>query len=129
MTPGRRGTGAMPPAHLDMVEEVKSIEQHGFTLVEGLRRWIAVNSWPYRTRPAAGRNTSVGADCIQVKVLPARPPARRLPLLCLFPRLQKRLRRLSPPRSIVTAKHPFSVATAHGSVSQREKWELTHTCD
>jgi hypothetical protein len=34
-------------------------------------------------------------------LLPARPPApeRRLPLLCLFPRLQKRLRRLSLPPS------------------------------
>ena len=31
---GRRGTGAMPPAHLDMVEEVKPIEQHGFTIVD-----------------------------------------------------------------------------------------------
>src|SRR5215831_9694462 len=31
---GRRGTGAMPPAHLDMVEEVKPIERHGFTLVD-----------------------------------------------------------------------------------------------
>ena len=31
---GRRGTGAMPPAHLDMIEEVKPIEQHGFTIVD-----------------------------------------------------------------------------------------------
>src|SRR5262249_57588629 len=31
---GRRGTGALTPAHLDMVEEVKPIEQHGFTLVD-----------------------------------------------------------------------------------------------
>jgi len=30
----RRGTGAMPPAHLDMDERVKPIEQHGFTLVD-----------------------------------------------------------------------------------------------
>src|SRR5215813_3608389 len=28
----RRGTGALPPAHLDMDEEVKPIEQHGFTI-------------------------------------------------------------------------------------------------
>ena len=55
----------------------------------------------YRTRPAPGRNTLVGADCIQVKVLPARPPApeRRLPLLCLFPRSLKQFRRLWPPPS------------------------------
>src|SRR5215471_4074519 len=31
---GRRGTGALPPVHLDMDEEVKPIEQHGFTLVD-----------------------------------------------------------------------------------------------
>jgi hypothetical protein len=31
---GRRGTGAMPPAHLDMEEQVKPIEQHGFTIVD-----------------------------------------------------------------------------------------------
>jgi hypothetical protein len=52
----------------------------------------------YRSRPASGRNTSVAADRIQVKVLPAplAARARRLPLLRLFPRSQKRLRRLSP---------------------------------
>jgi hypothetical protein len=31
---GRRGTGALPPVHLDMDEEVKPIEQHGFTIVD-----------------------------------------------------------------------------------------------
>ena len=31
---GRRGTGAMPPAHLDMEEQVKPIEQHGFTVAD-----------------------------------------------------------------------------------------------
>jgi phosphodiesterase/alkaline phosphatase D-like protein len=30
----RRGTGALPPAHLDMDEEVKPIEQHGFTIAD-----------------------------------------------------------------------------------------------
>ncbi|HEX3162809.1 MAG TPA: hypothetical protein VHQ92_09535, partial [Pseudolabrys sp.] len=30
----RRGTGARPPAHLDMDEQIKPIEQHGFTLVD-----------------------------------------------------------------------------------------------
>ena len=30
----RRGTGALPPAHLDMAEDVKPIEQHGFTIVD-----------------------------------------------------------------------------------------------
>jgi hypothetical protein len=31
---GRRGTGALPPAHLDMEEAVKPIEQHGFTIAD-----------------------------------------------------------------------------------------------
>jgi hypothetical protein len=31
---GRRGTGAMPPAHLDMDEAVRPIEQHGFTIAD-----------------------------------------------------------------------------------------------
>ena len=31
---GRRGTGALPPAHLDMDEAVKPIEQHGFTIAD-----------------------------------------------------------------------------------------------
>jgi len=30
----RRGTGALPPAHLDMDEDVKPIEQHGFTIAD-----------------------------------------------------------------------------------------------
>jgi hypothetical protein len=30
----RRGTGALPPAHLDMNEDVKPIEQHGFTIAD-----------------------------------------------------------------------------------------------
>jgi hypothetical protein len=29
-----RGVGAMPPVHLDVEEEVKPIEQHGFTVVD-----------------------------------------------------------------------------------------------
>jgi hypothetical protein len=52
----------------------------------------------YRTRPAPGRDSSAGADRIPGKVLPAplRARERRLPLLCLFPRSQKRLRRVLP---------------------------------
>jgi hypothetical protein len=30
----RRGTGALPPAHLDMAEDIKPIEQHGFTIAD-----------------------------------------------------------------------------------------------
>jgi hypothetical protein len=29
-----RGIGALPPVHLDMDEQVKPIEQHGFTIVD-----------------------------------------------------------------------------------------------
>jgi hypothetical protein len=32
----RRGTGALPSSHLDLEEQVKPIEQHGFTLVDFL---------------------------------------------------------------------------------------------
>ena len=32
--PAVRGTGALPPAHLDMDETVKPIEQHGFSIVD-----------------------------------------------------------------------------------------------
>jgi hypothetical protein len=49
---GRRGTGPLPPAHLDLVEEVKPIEQHGFTLVDFTRDKIALRffKWDYRTQ-------------------------------------------------------------------------------
>jgi hypothetical protein len=30
----RRGTGALPPTHLDMDEQVKPIQQHGFTIAD-----------------------------------------------------------------------------------------------
>src|SRR5437660_9513452 len=30
----RRGTGALPPPHLDMAEDVTPIEQHGFPLAD-----------------------------------------------------------------------------------------------
>jgi hypothetical protein len=29
-----RGVGPTPPAHLDLLEEVKPIEQHGFTIAD-----------------------------------------------------------------------------------------------
>ena len=49
---GRRGTGALPPAHLDMVEDVKPIEQHGFTLVDFTPDRIALQffKWDFRTQ-------------------------------------------------------------------------------
>jgi hypothetical protein len=49
---GRRGTGAMPPAHLDMDEQVKPIEQHGFTLVDFTRDKMVVRlfKWDWKTQ-------------------------------------------------------------------------------
>jgi hypothetical protein len=49
---GRRGTGALPPAHLDMVEEVKPIEQHGFTLVDFTLDKIVMRffKWDWKTQ-------------------------------------------------------------------------------
>jgi hypothetical protein len=49
---GRRGTGALPPAHLDMIEEVKPIEQHGFTLVDFTPDKMVLRffTWDWRTQ-------------------------------------------------------------------------------
>jgi hypothetical protein len=49
---GRRGTGAMPPAHLDMDEQVKPIEQHGFTLVDFTadKMLLRMFRWDWRTQ-------------------------------------------------------------------------------
>jgi len=49
---GRRGTGALPPAHLDMAEDVKPIEQHGFTLVDFTPDKIALRlfKWDWKTQ-------------------------------------------------------------------------------
>jgi hypothetical protein len=49
---GRRGTGAMPPAHLDMIEEIKPIEQHGFTIVDFTRDRITLRlfKWDWKTQ-------------------------------------------------------------------------------
>jgi hypothetical protein len=49
---GRRGTGAAPPAHLDMIEDVKPIEQHGFTLVDFTPDKMVLRffKWDYRTQ-------------------------------------------------------------------------------
>ena len=46
--------GAMPPAHLDLVEEVKPIEQHGFTLVDFAPDKITLRffKWDYKTQGA-----------------------------------------------------------------------------
>jgi len=49
---GRRGTGALPPAHLDLVEEVKPIERHGFTIVDFTPDKITLRffKWDYQTQ-------------------------------------------------------------------------------
>jgi len=49
---GRRGTGAMPPAHLDMEEQVKPIEQHGFTIVDFTPEKMTVRlfKWDIKTQ-------------------------------------------------------------------------------
>ena len=49
---GRRGTGSVPPAHLDMMEEVKPIEQHGFTLVDFTPDKIVLRffKWDYKSQ-------------------------------------------------------------------------------
>jgi hypothetical protein len=56
---GRRGTGAMPPAHLDMVEDVKPIEQHGFTLVDFTPDKIVLQffKWDWKTQPVENIDT------------------------------------------------------------------------
>ena len=50
---GRRGTGALPPAHLDMDEQVKPLEQHGFTLVDFTpdKMLLRMFKWDWRTQP------------------------------------------------------------------------------
>jgi hypothetical protein len=47
-----RGVGAMPPVHLDMEEEVKPIEQHGFTVVDFERDRIVLRffKWDLKTQ-------------------------------------------------------------------------------
>jgi hypothetical protein len=49
---GRRGTGAMRPAHLDMDELVKPIEQHGFTLVDFTpdKMVLRLFKWDWKTQ-------------------------------------------------------------------------------
>jgi hypothetical protein len=48
-----RGTAPVPPAHLDIREAVKPIEQHGFTLIDFERGRIAIRmfKWDVKTQP------------------------------------------------------------------------------
>jgi hypothetical protein len=56
---GRRGTGAMPPAHLDMEEQVKPIEQHGFTVADFTPDKIVLRQfkWDVKTQPVEAIDT------------------------------------------------------------------------
>jgi hypothetical protein len=49
---GRRGTGALPPAHLDMDETVKPIEQHGFSIVDFIpdKMTVRLFKWDWKTQ-------------------------------------------------------------------------------
>jgi hypothetical protein len=50
---GRRATPALPPAHLDMDESVKPIEQHGFTIIDFMpeRMVLRFFKWDVKTQP------------------------------------------------------------------------------
>ena len=54
-----RGVGATPPAHLDMREEVKPIEQHGFTLADFLPDRIVLRlfTWDVNTQSSEAIDT------------------------------------------------------------------------
>jgi hypothetical protein len=56
---GRRGTGALPPAHLDMEEQVKPIEQHGFTIADFTPDKIVLRffKWDVKTQSAEAIDT------------------------------------------------------------------------
>jgi hypothetical protein len=56
---GRRGTGALPPAHLDMDEQVKPIEQHGFTLVDFTadKMLLRMFKWDWKTQSVDAMDT------------------------------------------------------------------------
>ena len=56
---GSRGTGALPPAHLDMDEKVKPIEQHGFTIADFAPDRIVLRmfKWDVRTQSVEAIDT------------------------------------------------------------------------
>jgi hypothetical protein len=55
----RRGTGALTPVHLDMTEEVKPIEQHGFTIVDFAPDKMVLRffKWDVKTQPVEAIDT------------------------------------------------------------------------
>jgi hypothetical protein len=56
---GRRGTGAKPSLHLDFVEEIAPIEQHGFSIVEFTLDEIKIQmfKWDIKTQSVADIST------------------------------------------------------------------------
>jgi hypothetical protein len=54
-----RGVGATPPAHLDLQEDLKPIEQHGFTLADFLPDRIVLRmfKWDVKTQPPEAIDT------------------------------------------------------------------------
>ena len=56
---GRRGTGAMPSAHVDLDEQVKPIEQHGFTIVDFTpdKMVLRLFKWDIKTQPVDAIDT------------------------------------------------------------------------
>jgi hypothetical protein len=55
----RRGIGAQPALHLDLAEEVKPIEQHGFTIVDFMPDKIVLRffKWDVKTQPVEAIDT------------------------------------------------------------------------
>ena len=56
---GRRGTGALPPVHLDMEEPIKPIEQHGFTIIDFAPDKMVLRhfKWDVKTQPVEAIDT------------------------------------------------------------------------
>jgi hypothetical protein len=50
---GFRATPALPPAHLDMDQSVRPIEQHGFTIIDFLpdRMVLRIFKWDVKAQP------------------------------------------------------------------------------
>jgi hypothetical protein len=55
----RRGIGAQPALHFDLVEQVKPIEQHGFTIVDFMPDKIVLRffKWDLHTQPVEAIDT------------------------------------------------------------------------
>ena len=56
---GRRGTPALPPAHIDLIESVKPIEQHGFTIIDFTLDKMVLRQfkWDVKAQPVEAMDT------------------------------------------------------------------------